>query len=120
VVILRAGQGDLLNLLALRKREGDRPPAALKLWITARTRSSDVNATLAIWGTSIPWAESNTICARRHVTTDPEDRRTIRNSRFPSSLVISRTRTRSATDTSSETIIASLRSSRPLGRFLPN
>jgi hypothetical protein len=35
--------------------------------------------------------------ARRQVTTDPELRRTIRSSRLPSSLVMSRTRTRSAT-----------------------
>ena len=35
----------------------------------------------------MPWAESSTICARRQVTTDPESRRTVRNSRLPSSLV---------------------------------
>jgi|GEM_PF-4387602 len=45
----------------------------------------------------MPCAESRIICARRHVTTDPEDRRTIRNSFCPSSGSISRTRTRSAT-----------------------
>src|SRR4051812_14473726 len=38
----------------------------------------------------MPCAESNTICARRHVTTDPDARRTIRSSRLPSALVISR------------------------------
>jgi hypothetical protein len=47
--------------------------------------------------TGIPWALSKTICARRHVTTDPVERRRIRSSRWPSSSVISRTRTRSAT-----------------------
>ena len=31
--------------------------------------------TLAIAGTSMPCVESNTICARRHVTTDPLSRR---------------------------------------------
>ena len=60
-------------------------PSSLKLWSTARTRLGAVNATWAIWATSIPWADSNTIWARRHVTTDPEDRRTIRNRRLPSS-----------------------------------
>jgi len=34
---------------------------------------------------------------RRHVTTDPELRRTMRSNRLPSSLLMSRTRTRSAT-----------------------
>ena len=52
-------------------------PSSLKLWMTARTRSADVKATLAIWATSIPWADSSTIWALRHRTTDPEDRRTI-------------------------------------------
>jgi hypothetical protein len=51
-----------------------------------------VNATLAIWVMSLPCAESSTVCARRHVTTDPEQRRTIRNSRLPSSFANSRTR----------------------------
>jgi hypothetical protein len=59
---------------------------------TSRTRSSDVNVTLAIAATSIACADNNTI-ARRHVTTDPDDRRTIRNKRIPSSLVSSLTRT---------------------------
>jgi hypothetical protein len=36
-------------------------------------------------------ALSSTICARRQVTTDPELRRTMRSSRLPSSLVMSRT-----------------------------
>src|SRR5829696_8248145 len=44
----------------------------------------------------MPCPDSSTICARRQVTTDPLDRRTIRSSRLPSSLLISRTRTRSA------------------------
>jgi hypothetical protein len=72
-------------------------PSALKLRITSRTRSSLVNATFAIPATSMPWADSSTICARRQVTTDPLSRRTIRTSRRPSSSSISRTRTRSAT-----------------------
>jgi hypothetical protein len=75
----------------------------LKLWITSRTRSSLVNATLAIPATSMPWADSSTICARRQVTTDPLSRRTIRTSRRPSSSSISRTRTRSATGSVCET-----------------
>jgi hypothetical protein len=43
----------------------------------------------------MPCAESNTICARRHVTTEPELRRTIASRRLPSSFEISRTRNRS-------------------------
>ena len=72
-------------------------PAALKFRITSRIRSSLVNATFAIAATSIPWAGSSTICARRQVTTDPLPRRMIRTSRRPSSSSISRTRTRSVT-----------------------
>jgi len=72
-------------------------PSALKLRITSRTRSSLVNATLAIAATSMPWADSSTICARRQVTTDPLPRRTIRTSRRPSPSSISRTRSRSVT-----------------------
>ena len=99
--------GDLLDLPPLRKGElrqapafvfrySDPNPSALKLRITSRTRSSLVNATLAIAAASMPWAESSTICARRQVTTDPLPRRTIRTSRRPSSS-ISRTRSRSVT-----------------------
>jgi len=58
-------------------------PSSLKLWITARTRSGEVNATWAIWATSMPWADSSPIWALRHVTTDPEDRRTILSRRLP-------------------------------------
>jgi hypothetical protein len=46
-------------------------PSALKLRITSRTRSSLVKATFAMAATSMPWADSGTICARRQVTTDP-------------------------------------------------
>ena len=72
-------------------------PSVLKLRITSRTRSSLVKAILAIAATSMPCAESRTICARRQVTTEPLSRRTIRTSRLPSSSSISRTRTRPAT-----------------------
>jgi hypothetical protein len=59
------GLGDLLDLPPLAKVNfGARPPryrgyseanpSALKLWITSRTRSSLVNATLAIAATSTP------------------------------------------------------------------
>ena len=75
----------------------DLNPSALKLRITSRTRSSLVNAILAIAAASMPCADSSTICARRQVTTDPLPRRTIRTSRRPSSSSISRTRRRSAT-----------------------
>jgi hypothetical protein len=61
--------------------------------MTSLTVSGSVNTTSLIAGGDMPCAESSTICARRHVTTDPDVRRTIRNSRLPSSLVISRNRT---------------------------
>jgi len=35
--------------------------------------------------TSIPCTDKSTICARRHVTTEPDERRTIRSSLLPSS-----------------------------------
>ena len=112
-VIGRAGQSDLVNLLRCgRVKVGGRPPAyfgysdskpsSLKLLITSRTRSGLVKVTLAIPATSMPCTDSSTICARRHVTTDPDDRRTIRNSRFPSSFETSRTRKPSLDTTTSE------------------
>src|SRR3954463_11986485 len=58
--------------------------------MTSRTVSGSVNTTSLIRGGVMPCAESNTICARRHVTTEPDARRTIRSNRLPSSLVISR------------------------------
>ena len=45
-----------------------------------------MKATLAIWATSMPWAESSTIWARRQRTTEPEERRTIWSK--PSALVV--------------------------------
>jgi hypothetical protein len=42
-----------------------------------------VKTTSLIRGGVIPCAASSTICARRQVTTDPDVRRTIRNSRLP-------------------------------------
>ena len=77
-------------------------PSALKLRITSRTRSWLVNATFAIAVTSMPCADSSTICTRRQVTTEAAVRRTIRTSRRPTSSSISRTRTRSATRPSLE------------------
>lgn len=65
--------------------------------MTSRTRSGLVKVTRAISAMSMAWALPSTICARRRVTTDPVDRRTMRSSRLPSWLLISRTRTRSAT-----------------------
>ena len=41
-------------------------PSSLKFWITARTRSSEVKAILAICCTSMPWADHSTIWALRH------------------------------------------------------
>jgi hypothetical protein len=71
-------------------------PSLLKLWITSRTRSSDVDAIRAIAGTSIACADHNKICARRQRTTDPEPRLAIPTNLFPSSRIRSRTCTRSA------------------------
>ncbi len=70
---------------------GQRELTSFQVRRPVRFRPSDVNATDAIWATSIPYADSSTICDRRHVTTDPDDRRTIRNNRLPSSFEISRT-----------------------------
>jgi hypothetical protein len=39
--------------------------------ITSRTRAWLVKATFAIAATSMPGADSSTVCARRHVTTGP-------------------------------------------------
>jgi hypothetical protein len=75
-------------------------PVGVEVWITSRTRSGLVKVTFAIAATSMPCADSSTICARRQVTTDPLERRTMRSSRLPSSLLISRTCTRSATSSS--------------------
>jgi hypothetical protein len=99
-VIGRSPQCDLAYLRALSQIELRRPaagvaglsesnPSALKLCSTSRTRSGLVKVTVAIAGTSMPCADSSTICARRQVTTEPEPRRTVRSSRLPSSLVIS-------------------------------
>jgi hypothetical protein len=88
VVIDRARQRDLLiSRRSGNVKVGGRPPqylgakesnpSALKLCSTARTRSGEVKATLAICPTSIPWAERRTIWARRPRTTEPEERRTI-------------------------------------------
>ena len=71
-------------------------PSALKLWMTSRTRSSEVKAILAMAGTSMAWADHRMIWALRHRTTDPDPLRTIPRSLLPSTLVRSRTRTRSA------------------------
>ena len=63
----------------------------------ARGTALSTAPSLAIAGTSIPCADSSTICARRQVTTDPLPRRTIRTSCCPSSSSISRTRSRPLT-----------------------
>nr|WP_169314089.1 hypothetical protein [Streptomyces piniterrae] len=57
----------------------------------SRTRSALVNVTSAIFATGMLCADSNTIWARRQVTTDPLPLRMIRSSRRPSSSSISRT-----------------------------
>ncbi len=69
-------------------------PSALKLSRTSRTRSALANVTSTICRTAMPWADSNTLCALRQVTTEPLLRRTIRSSWLPSSLPIGRTHTR--------------------------
>ncbi len=60
--------------------------------MTSRTRSGLVKATLAMPATSMPCTDSSTICALLQVTTEPDERRTMRRSRFPSSLDTSRAR----------------------------
>jgi hypothetical protein len=59
--------------------------------MTSRTRSGLVRVTVAIWATSMPCTDNSTICERRQVTTDPDERRTIPSSRLTSSVEISRT-----------------------------
>jgi len=68
--------------------------------MTSRTVSGSVKTTSLIAVGLIPCADSSTICARRQVTTEPELRRTIRSSRFPSSALISRSFTRAAMEAS--------------------
>jgi hypothetical protein len=125
VVLGGLGLGDLLDLPALGQSELRRPTTlvprikrgeatGVELWITSRTRSSLVNATFAIPATSMPCAESNTICARRHVTTEPLPRRTMRARRRPSSSSISRTLRRSVTG--SVSTISARTQSRPAER----
>jgi hypothetical protein len=76
-MIGRPGQRDLLDLLP--QRELRRPatryfgasesnPSVLKLCNTFRTRSALANVTFAIPATSMPCADSSTICARRNRT----------------------------------------------------
>jgi hypothetical protein len=106
-VLSRRELGELLDLPPLAQRElrqmppaylgySESRPSALKLRSTSRTRSSLVNAGRAICATLIPCADHDTICIRRHVTSGPVPRRTIRRNRLPSSSPISRTRTRPA------------------------
>jgi len=58
--------------------------------------SGSLNTTSAIRPAGSCCAANNTICARRHVTTEPEPRRMTRSSRLPSSLLIARSSTRVA------------------------
>src|SRR5437868_2832239 len=100
-----AGRDSAIFLICCRwasVKVGGRPPAyfgyneskpsSLKLLITSRTRSRLVKVTLAIPDTSTPCTDNSTICARRQVTTDPDERRTTRNNRLPSSFDTSPTR----------------------------
>jgi hypothetical protein len=107
-VVGRAGQRQLLDHAPLGQGEGGWAPAAVArgqrvnaVGVEVVEEVADpvglVKVTSAILGTGIAWALSSTIWARRQVTTDPVERRRIRSNRWPSSSVISRTRTRSAT-----------------------
>ncbi|MEX2195204.1 MAG: hypothetical protein WD844_07940 [Thermoleophilaceae bacterium] len=58
--------------------------------------SGSVKTTSLILVGLIRCADNKTICARRQVTTEPLPRRTIRNRRLPSSLLISRSSTLAA------------------------
>ncbi len=73
-------------------------------------RSGLVKVTLAIPPTSIPCTDSNTNCARRQSITEPDDRLTIRNSLFPSSMETSRTRRPSLDTTTFDPISHNARS----------
>src|SRR5271156_3226331 len=66
--------------------------------MTSRAVSGSVKTTSLIAGGDMPCADKSTICALCHVTTDPDVRLTIRSSRLPSSLVISRNCTLAAID----------------------
>ncbi|REK86430.1 hypothetical protein DY245_32500 [Streptomyces inhibens] len=70
---------------------------ASKLWGTSRTRSVPAKVTSAAFPMVTPWADRNTIRARRQLTTAPAPLRMIRSRRCPSLSSISRTRTRSPT-----------------------
>ena len=61
-----------------------------------------MKVTLAIPATSIACGDSKIIWARRQVTTEPDERRTILNSRFPSSFDRSLTRNPSLDTTTSD------------------
>ena len=52
-------------------------PSSLKLCSTSSDPIGRGEGHLGNLATSIPWAESRTIWARRQVTTDPDERRTI-------------------------------------------
>jgi hypothetical protein len=91
-VIGRAGERDAFDLAPLRQRESRWPttavarvqgvePVGVEVVQHVATRSGLVNVTLAICGTGMACALSSTICALRQVTTDPVERRRIRNSR---------------------------------------
>jgi len=67
-----------------------------------------------------PCAERSTICARRQVTTDPDVRRTIPNSRLPSSLLISRRTTLAAMIASAAADVGELLRRRDRQRSLMN
>lgn len=95
----RSGNVNVFGLPPLYFGYSDSKPSALKLWITSRTRSAQVNDTSAIFATGMPCADSSTIWARRQDTTDPVPLRIIRSSRLPSLSSISRTRTRIVTRT---------------------
>jgi len=68
---LTLGQRERLRAAALVARIERVEAVAMKLWMTSRTVSGSVNTTSLIAGGDMPYAESRTICARRHVYDRP-------------------------------------------------
>lgn len=87
----RSGSVKVFGLPPLYFGYSESKPSVLKLWITSLTRSALVNDTSAIFATGMPCADSRTIWARRHVTTDPVPLRMIRSRRCSSSSSMCRT-----------------------------
>jgi len=109
----RVGQGDLRDLLAWGRwtsADGHRRPSPTANRNHRRRRCAPPHAPvgpgeshLPMSATSVPHTDSSTVCARRQVITDPDERRSMRSSsRLPSSSRTSRTRKPSRATTTSD------------------